>query len=49
VYGGFTRVTKAVRCSGCPTATNDYITVTVSVTGNNLPATITKTTIIAAF
>ncbi|MBM4194333.1 MAG: hypothetical protein FJ202_08155 [Gemmatimonadetes bacterium] len=48
-YKGFTRTTKSVRCSGCPTATNDYITVTVSVTGNNLPKAVTKTTAIAAF
>jgi prepilin-type N-terminal cleavage/methylation domain-containing protein len=37
------------RCNSCPTTTNDYITVTVSVTGNNLPVTMKKTTIIAAF
>lgn len=49
VYKGFTRTTYAVRCSGCPTATNDYITVTVAVTGNDLPAAVTKTTVIAAF
>ena len=48
-YGGFTRATAAVRCSGCPTATNDYITITVTVSGNNMPASIKKTTIIAAF
>jgi prepilin-type N-terminal cleavage/methylation domain-containing protein len=49
VYSGFTRTTKAVRCAGCPTATNDYITVTVTITGNNVPAPLAKTTIIAAF
>lgn len=48
-YVGFTRTTYAVRCSGCPTATNDYITVTVSVSGNDLTAAVTKTVIIAAF
>ncbi|MBI3567872.1 MAG: prepilin-type N-terminal cleavage/methylation domain-containing protein [Gemmatimonadetes bacterium] len=50
VYTGFTRYTKVVQCSGCPTATNDYVTVTVKVTGRSLPTTgISKTTIIAAF
>lgn len=49
VYHGFTRITAAVRCSGCPNGTNDYITITVSVSGNNMPATIKKTTIIAKF
>lgn len=49
LYKGFTRATRATRCSGCPTATNDYITVTVSVSGNDLTAAITKTMIIAAF
>jgi Tfp pilus assembly protein PilV len=49
VYKGFTRTTTAVRCSGCPSATNDYITVTVSVSGNDLTTAITKTVIIAAF
>ena len=48
-YKGFTRLTKAVRCTSCPTATNDYITVTVTVSGNNLSKAITKTTAIAAF
>ena len=48
-YMGFTRVTTAVRCTSCPTATNDYITVTVSVTGNDLAAALTKTIVIAAF
>lgn len=49
VYTGLTRTTTAVRCSGCPTATNDYVTVTVSVTGNDLSTAVTKTVIIAAF
>ena len=49
VYHGFTRTTTAVRCSGCPDGTNDYITITVSVTGNNMPNIIKKTTIIAKF
>ena len=49
VYKGFTRVTAATRCAGCPTATNDYITVTVTVTGNTLTTPMKKTTIIAKF
>lgn len=49
VYAGLTRTTQAVRCSGCPTATTDYITVTVSVSGNDLANPVTKTVIIAAF
>jgi Tfp pilus assembly protein PilV len=49
VYKGFTRATSAVRCASCPTATNDYITVTVSVTGNDLANAVRKTVIIAAF
>ena len=49
VYKGFTRVTKATRCSGCPTASNDYITVTVTVSGRSLVSPISKTTIIAVF
>lgn len=48
-YAGFTRTTAAVRCSGCPTATNDYVTVTVTVTGGGLTAPVKRTTIIAAF
>ena len=48
-YKGFTVTVAAVRCSGCPTATNDYVTVTVSVTGNGMASTVKKTTIIAAF
>ena len=49
VYNGFTRSTVAARCAGCPNGTNDYITVTVSITGNGLTTPTTKTTIIAAF
>lgn len=49
VYKGFTRVTKAVRCSGCPSASRDYITVTVTVSGRSLVSPIAKTTIIAVF
>ena len=49
VYNGFTRVTKATRCAGCPTSTNDYITVTVTVSGRSLVTPIAKTTIIAVF
>lgn len=49
VYTGLTRATYAVRCTSCPTATNDYITVTVSVSGNDLTTAVTKTVIIAAF
>ena len=46
VYGGFTRGTKAVQTS---TATDNYVTVTVSVSGNNLTTAIAKTTKIAKF
>ncbi len=49
VYKGFTRVTKVTHCAGCPTATNDYTTVTVTVSGRSLVAPISKTTIIAVF
>jgi prepilin-type N-terminal cleavage/methylation domain-containing protein len=49
VYKNFTRTTVAVRCSGCPTSTNDYVTVTVTVTGRSLVSPIAKTTIIAVF
>ena len=49
VYKGFTRLTNATRCAGCPTASNDYITVTVTVSGRSLVAPISKTTIIAVF
>jgi len=48
-YTGLSRTTYAVRCTSCPTATTDYITVTVSVSGNDLPAALKKTVIIAAF
>jgi len=49
VYKGFTRTTSVVRCTSCPTATNDYVTVTVTITGNSLKTGLAKTTIIAAF
>jgi prepilin-type N-terminal cleavage/methylation domain-containing protein len=49
VFNGFSRVTRATRCTGCPTATNDYITVTTTVSGRSLSAPIAKTTIIALF
>jgi len=49
VYNGFSRLTKATRCTGCPTASNDYTTVTVTVSGRSLVAPISKTTIIAVF
>jgi prepilin-type N-terminal cleavage/methylation domain-containing protein len=49
VYAGFTRTTSAVQCAGCPDGVNDYITVTVTITGNNLTAPKTKTSVIAAF
>ncbi len=49
VYKGFTRLTAAARCTGCPNGVNDYITVTVTVTGNQLPSPVKKTTIIASF
>ncbi len=48
-YQGLTSTTTATRCASCPTATNDYVTVTVSVTGNDLAAAVTKTVVIAAF
>jgi prepilin-type N-terminal cleavage/methylation domain-containing protein len=48
-YNGFTRKTAAVRCAGCPTSTNDYVTVTVTVTGRSLATPMAKTTIIAVF
>jgi prepilin-type N-terminal cleavage/methylation domain-containing protein len=46
VYGGFTRYTKAVATS---TSTDDYVTVTVSIAGNNLTTAIKKSTKIAKF
>ena len=49
VYTGFTRTTTAVRCASCPTATDDYVTVTVSVAGNDLAVAVKKTVVIAAF
>jgi Tfp pilus assembly protein PilV len=49
VYNGFTRTTVTTRCAGCPNGTNDYITVTVSITGNGLTTPTNKTTVIAAF
>src|ERR1035437_6835586 len=49
VYKGFSRVTNATRCAGCPTASNDYTTVTVTVSGRSLVSPISKTTIIAVF
>jgi prepilin-type N-terminal cleavage/methylation domain-containing protein len=49
VYKGFTRVTKVTHCALCPTATNDYTTVTATVSGRSLVAPISKTTIIAVF
>ncbi len=49
VYKGFTRLTKATRCALCPTTSNDYITVTATVSGRSLVTPIAKTTIIAVF
>jgi prepilin-type N-terminal cleavage/methylation domain-containing protein len=49
VYNGFTVKTVAVRCAGCPTASNDYVTVTATTTGRSLVSPIAKTTIIAVF
>lgn len=49
LYNGFTKKTVAARCAGCPTANNDYTTVTVTVSGRSLAAPISKTTIIAVF
>lgn len=49
VYKGFTRVTKATRCNNCNSTTNDYTTVTVTVSGRSLVSPIAKTTIIAVF
>ena len=49
VFNGFTVKTLATRCAGCPTSSNDYVTITVNVTGRSLTSTITKTTIIAVF
>jgi len=49
VFNGFTRKTVATRCTGCPTSSNDYITVTATVTGRSLINPMTKSTIIAVF
>ena len=46
VYGGFTRVTKAVSTLS---STDDYVTITVTITGNNLTTSIKKSTKIAKF
>lgn len=46
VYGGFTRATKSLTTS---TSIDDYVTVTVTITGNGLTTPITKTTKIAKF
>jgi prepilin-type N-terminal cleavage/methylation domain-containing protein len=50
-YIGFQRVTTVARCALCPTATNDYVTVTVAVTllADSTFTPIKKTTIIAKF
>ncbi len=47
IYKGFTRTTAVVRTG--PNSTNDYVTVTVTVTRNNMATPMKKTTIIAAF
>ena len=47
LYKGFTRTTTVVRTG--PTSTNDYVTVTVSVTRSGMATPVKKTTIIAAF
>ena len=46
IYAGFTRTTYVTRTS---TATNDYTTVTVVVTGRALSPVVRRTTSIAAF
>lgn len=50
-YIGFQRTTTVARCAGCPTATNDYVTVTVAVSllADTSFVPIKKTTIIAKF
>ncbi|MFI5232549.1 MAG: prepilin-type N-terminal cleavage/methylation domain-containing protein [Gemmatimonadales bacterium] len=48
-YKGFSVRTVAARCAGCPTASNDYITITATVSGRSLVSPIAKTTIIAVF
>jgi len=48
-FTGYTRVTQIVRTGGVrPTYTNDYKTVTVTVTAPGLTLPITKTVIVAA-
>ena len=46
VYGGFTRATKS---RAVITSTDDYVTITVTITGNGLTTPITKNTNIAKF
>lgn len=46
-YAGLTRSTLALHTG--PTATDDFVTVTVVVTGGGLPAPMRRSTIIAAF
>ena len=46
VYGGFTRLTKTVSTVN---STDDYVTITVTVSGNNMPSSIKKSTKIAKF
>lgn len=48
-FTGYTRTTTIVRTGGPrPTSTNDYKTVTVSVTAPGITAPITKTIVVAA-
>ena len=48
-FSGYTRATTIVRTGGPrPTSTNDYKTVTVSVTAPGITAPITKTIVVAA-
>ena len=47
LYAGFTRTTYVTRTG--PNATNDYVTVTVVVSGRGLVPDIRRTTAIAAF
>lgn len=47
LYRGFTRQTWAVRTG--PTATHDYVTVTVQVSGRRMSTPVRQTTIIARF
>jgi prepilin-type N-terminal cleavage/methylation domain-containing protein len=46
VYGGFTRLTKTISTVN---STDDYVTITVTVSGNNLTTPIKKSTKIAKF